>query len=436
MLIEFTAGNYRSIKEPVTLSMVASNLKSKDSSIDEKNTFEVDNKLRLLTSTSIFGANASGKSNLIDAILFMQSLVLFSSSESRSGEQIGVVPFRLNQEFQAKPSFFEMVFLVNKTIHRYGFEVNNNEVLSEWCYYSPKGREAMIFSRQANDIKIGRSMKASSSLRSLTRPNALFLSVATQFNNKMAKDIYEWFSSLIVLKGLGPVVKERTENLLLNDEYFHNPMKKLIISSDLGISEIVAEKVILPEPTKLHFPDDMPEEVKDYFSKMIKENPESIAVQTVHTTVDKNGKTDYVKFDLDDESDGTQRLFYMSGPVVDSLRNSRVLIVDEMDLRLHTLLTKEIINLFNSKETNPNHAQLVFTSHDTNLLDKEYFRRDQIWLIEKDVFGASHLYSLAELNIRNDASFESDYLHGKYGGLPNLSSLAEGMAREKEEYCA
>ena len=175
MLIEFTVGNYYSIKEPVTLSMVAANLKSENSSIDENNTFAVDKNLSLLTSAAIYGANASGKSNLIQALGFMRTFVL-SSVESRTGNLIPVTPFRLDQDYETAPSSFEVIFREENVVFRYGFEVEKERVVREWCFYSPRGREAKLFTRESDQISISRAIKGGAKLKPLTRNNVLFFS--------------------------------------------------------------------------------------------------------------------------------------------------------------------------------------------------------------------------------------------------------------------
>jgi AAA15 family ATPase/GTPase len=178
-------------------------------------------------------------------------------------------------------------------------------------------------------------------------------------------------------------------------------------------------------------PKEMPQELKDYVLKQMKGDDEVVSLKTSHTQRNANGKAIAEKiFELDDESEGTQKLVLMSGPIIDVLTNGKILIIDEIEARLHTLLTRKLIKLFNSKTTNPKHAQLIFATHDTNLLSNKLFRRDQIWFVEKDQVCASHLYSLAEIKtaggkVRNDASFEDDYLQGRYGAIPLLGELRQ-----------
>lgn len=429
-------GNYLSFKDPVTLSMVAAKVKSKDLDVDQNNTFPIEKNLSLLTSAAVYGANASGKSNLVKALRFMQRLVLNSSRESLAGSSIETIPFRLDETSMSDPSYFEIVFNFEDVIYRYGFEVNSKRVIAEWCFYSPKGKESRLFYRQKDEITSSRNFKGGARLKALTRPNALFLSVATQFNNEIAKKISEWFERLIIIRGLSNAIINRgTPRMLLQVTQYQQLVKNLMQKADMGIDDLIAEKVTIPSDADIRFPDDMPQEVRDYFLKHARNDQDTIQVRTLHKVQTENGSIKEVLFDLDEESDGTQKFFYLTGPVIDSLLQQRVLVIDEIEASMHTLLTRNLVNLYNSNQSNAKHAQLVFTSHDTNLLDKEFFRRDQIWFVEKDNVGASHLYSLAELKVRNDATFENDYLRGKYGGVPVLGKLLEMWNVPQEDDC-
>ncbi|MEL7644823.1 MAG: ATP-binding protein [Anaerolineaceae bacterium] len=430
MFIEFSVGNYRSFKETATLSMVAAKLNAKQASVDTDNTVQVGNDFSLLTSAGVYGANASGKSNLIHAMGFMRNLVLYSSRESQADEPISVVPFRLDVTTEDAPSFFELIFLVEGVPYRYGFEVTAEKVHTEWLFFSPKGKEAKLFTREAEDISLSRSFKGGQRLMELTRPNALFLSVAAQFNNEVAKRVFAWFKSFGFISGLEDrYYRNFTVNRFDDDPSFRTGILEIIQESDVGIKNVISIK----EPIRSFLPIEKLQELRTRINKDIKEDEEVIALKSIHSKQCENGAIEDVQFDFQEESEGTQKLFFMSGPVIDTLRKGGVLVVDEIEARLHTLLTRKLIGLFSSEITNPNHAQLIFATHDTNLLSKDSFRRDQIWFVEKDEDGASHLYSLAELKIRNDASFESDYLKGRYGSIPILGEIRQTLAIIRQE---
>ncbi len=434
MLIEFSVGNFRSFKDIVTFSMVAANISAKYKEIDENNVFSVDKDLSLLKSAALYGANASGKSNLIAAIRFMRQFVLTSSRDTQVTETINVDSFRLSLETEEKPSFFEMVFLLNSKRYRYGFEVTTQRVTSEWLYYVPTIREAKLFERSLDDVKTTNAFKEGRGLTDRTRSNALFLSVVAQFNGEIAQSVLRWFNNLNVSTGLNDISDMMHALARFENTKYQNDIIEFIKKLDLGIDHIQIEKSRIDT---LKLPESTPEELAQFF-KLV----EGIGVeQTIVRTTHKKYSTDNYElsseiFDLDrNESEGTKKLFALAYPILHSLRNGRILIIDELDARLHPLITCEIIRLFNSKETNPHNAQLVFTTHDTNLLNNKLFRRDQIWFTEKSKYGFTQLYSLVEYKseddgtkVRNDASFERDYIEGRYGAIPfigNFQSLIE-----------
>ncbi len=419
MLIEFSVGNYRSFKDKVTFSMVAANLSAKDKKLDENNIFAVDDDLNLLKSAAIYGANASGKSNIAKALDFMKDFIINSSKETQSTDEINVENFRLSTETEDKPSFFELVFLLNGQRYRYGFEVDQSRVISEWLFFFPLFKERRLFERNTDTFKISRIYKANR-IQELTRNNALFLSVSAQFNIEIAKQILAWLSKqLNIISGLEDDTYLGYTLNYLSEEENKSEILQLIKKLDVGISDI---EIGHTEITSDILPDWMSDEVK---KSTIESGTKGIIVSTLHKKFDDNGKhLSNEKFYLVyDESEGTQKLFALAGLLIDTLKNGSVLIFDELDARLHPLISLAIVELFNSNETNPNNAQLIFMTHDTNLLSNKIFRRDQIWFTEKDKYGATNLYSLAEYKVRNDASFENDYIKGKYGAIPYIGNL-------------
>lgn len=420
MLIEFSVGNYRSFKKQVTFSMVAANLVAKDKKLDENNVFAVDNELKLLKSAAIYGANASGKSNLAQALAFMRWFMINSSKETQSTEKISVERFKLSTETETQPSFFEIVFLIDGKRYRYGFEATPDKVVSEWLYYVPKTRETKLFERQLDNISVSKIYKGDG-IPQKTRHNALFLSVSAQFNVKIAEKILEILTKGInVVSGLDDIgYRGYTVSCLLNNKN-QDEILQLLKKLDLGIGDI---KVKESEVTIESFPSGFPDALRKFILR--NGDRKSTSVQTLHQKFDENGNTASTEiFDLDEqESEGTQKVFALAGPLVNTLKNGKVIIIDEFDARIHPLISRAIVALFNSKETNPANAQLIFMTHDTNLLSNKLFRRDQIWFTEKNRYGATDLYSLAEYKVRNDASFENDYIQGRYGAIPYIGNL-------------
>ena len=431
MLIQFSVGNYLSFKETVTLSMVAANITAKDKSLDANNIFEIDDNLSLLKSAAIYGANASGKSNLLAAFWFMQWFVLNSSKETQVDEEINIEEFRLSTETIHRPSFFEIIFILDKIQYRYGFEITKEKVISEWLYYVPKVRETFLFERTLDKIKHTKVFKEAQGLVDKTRNNALFLSVVAQFNGKIARRILLWFrNKLGILSGLEVQNYEGYTTQLLEENRYKNEIIQFIQKLDLGIQEIKVEHIDVPTESIVGMPSELRKALLHSKEKTIT----LTSIKTVHKQYDKNGKhNDLTIFEMNEhESEGTKKLFALTGPILDALARGMVVIIDALDARLHPLMTSAIIELFNSNETNPRNAQLIFMTHDTNLLSHKIFRRDQIWFTEKDRKGVTDLYSLVEFKVGNDGSFESEYIQGKYGGIPFLGNF-QSLVREMND---
>lgn len=415
MLIQFRVGNFLSFKDMATFSMVASHDKE-----HEDNVFDAE-KFKLLKSAAIYGANASGKSNFFKAVSFMKFFVRNSATKLRPDEKIKVFGFLLNEETREQPSIFEIVFIHEGIRYRYGFEVDRDKIHKEWLFYVPHGKETKLFVRDGNKFEIGSHFKEGKKLQDQTRGNALFLSVVGQFNGEISKKIINWFSKLKIISGIddGGYVDFTMQQL--KNPGFKKKIMNFMQMADLGIEDVLLEE----ENVKL---EDLPKEMeplKEMIKQKIADNAGSLVrarVTTTHKVFNEQNKSENLQQFVmkEQESNGTDKFFTMSGPIIDSLNNGYTLLIDEIDSRLHTLLTKFIISLFNSRENNPRNAQLIFASHDTNILSKESFRRDQIWFTEKDEFGKTVLFSLMEyeMKVRKDASFEKDYISGKYGAIP------------------
>ncbi len=421
MLIEFSVGNYKSFRDVETFSMVATKIKAKDSEVDENNTFKIDDDLSLLKSAAIYGANASGKSNFAEALRFMRNFAKNSSKETQSTDSIPIEEFRLSSSNSGKPSFFQIVFLLDGKQYRYGFEVSAYEVISEWLFYVPNVKETKLFERRNGKIILSPKFTEGKGLTERTRSNALFLSVAAQFNGLISENILQMFSQLNIISGLDDILTRNFTTHYFQDKLQKNAIITFVKSLDLGIDSIEVEASKI---TKEYLPKEMPEYLKKAIVEM---NTPKFNIKTIHKKFDDKGKqVDTEVFDIDNhESDGTRKLFSLAGPIIETLTLGNVLIIDEFDARLHPLISREIITLFNSNETNSKNAQFIFTTHDTNLLTNKLFRRDQIWFAEKDKTEATHLHSLAEYKVRNDASFENDYIQGRYGAVPFIGDLKQ-----------
>lgn len=448
MLVEFTVNNFLSIKNPTTFSMAGSNTVKELEGQDQElsNTFgDLEGKAKFLKSAVIYGANGSGKSNIIAAFRFFKSFILTSSNDRQAQDNIDIYPFLFNSESESKPSGFEMIFIYDNVRYRYGFEVDQRTVHAEWLFQMPVGqskKETNLFTRTDQEIKVNtRAFKEGKGIENNTRKNALFLSTVAQLNGAISQKIQFYFSNQFnVISGLGDMT-DYTVSRFIAEEHFKSQVMAFLGVINSGIEKIEIEEIDIDKIDRLtaRFNSQRPQdpeldELLSSFSALrekIKkfDGRKGIEINLFYKKFDNtNSYTGLQALDFSLESQGNQKLFGLLGPWFDTLENGKVIIIDELDSKLHTLLTVELLKLFHSK-ANKKNAQLVFASHDTNLLRKDLFRRDQIWFVEKDDKGASDLYSLVEYKVnhltavRNDASFEKDYLIGKYGAIPYFGNI-------------
>jgi AAA15 family ATPase/GTPase len=439
MLIQFSVRNFRTFKEKATLNLLASNYDKdtrKEDNITEDNKFN----LNILKSAVVYGANASGKSKFIDALMFMQQFVTKSSKDSQKGELISVEPYRLSNETENAPTEFEVIFTFKNIMYRYGFEVDKKQVVSEWLFHKTKVKEVELFYRDFQDFETHpKSFTKSKTIikEGLVRNNALLLSVSSQFNEETATLVLTWFQELNIISGLQESGFKNNTIAKIKDKNEKVKVLKLLKAADFGIQDINYEEFNI---------DGLSDDVKKKFQE-IKESvkhidPEAFSdVSTLHTKFDSNQKKiGEVKFSVQrDESNGTMKFLYLTGTLIDVLETGGILFADELDSKLHPNLVCKIVSLFNSKELNPKNAQIIFNTHDTNLLSSGLFRRDQIWLVEKNKFGEAQLYSLADFKsdkVRKTEAFEENYINGKYGAIPYLGffdNLTSSNSLQKDE---
>ncbi len=302
--------------------------------------------------------------------------------------------------------------------HRYGFEIDRQKIHSEWLFRA-KERETELFERNGQKITLKGVFFEGKGLETKTRPNALFLSVCAQWNGKISTELLSWFKNCGIISGLDdtgyrPYTIKKIENLDAR-----NKILTFIQEFDLGITDLEVQHSTV---TADSIPKQLPEGLRKF---ILDQEMNKTTIFTTHKIY--NEKDEYVGdkiFDLDiNESDGTKKAFSFSGPLLNVLEHGQTLIVDELDSRFHPIITQAIVKMFHDKNLNPKNAQLIFITHDTNLLDNNFFRRDQVWFMEKNKFGATELYSLADFKVRNDVSFEKDYIAGKYGAIPFLGGI-------------
>ena len=418
MLIQFTVGNFKSFKDKATLSLEATS----DDWREEDNLAIVGDQ-RLLKAAAIYGPNAGGKSNFLSAMLTLCKLVRESSKDTQQGDAIPVTSFLLNSATELAPSFFEIVFLQQGTRYRYGFEATPEAIQSEWLFSQENSiRETRLFTREGVVIEPTESFKEGKGLESRTRSNALFLSVAAQFNGEIAGTILNWMNMFRDISGLDDQKYMLFTATRLDDPEYGPLIRELVKQADIGIENLKREDVAPDQIPKL-IPKGIPNTTRERLLQIA--HAGGFLVKTFHQRFNANNRpTGLVEFNLKtDESAGTQKFVALMGPFLDTLRNGSVLFVDEMEARLHPLLTKALVGLFNSSANRKN-AQLIFATHDEGLLDPKAIRRDQVWFVEKDGFGASRLYSLDEFKgVRKEAKFAKEYLLGQFGGVPHVGDL-------------
>lgn len=417
MLLEFTVRNFLSIKDEVTLSMIA----SKDEYRLENNTMIYEKgkfPKRALNVATLYGANASGKTNILKAMSFV-SFLINKSHEMQQGKIIPRIPFKLDRSYLKEPSEFKIVFMYENIKYVYMFGVTETEVKEEYLYYYPKGRQSTIFEREGDQYKFTADIERQKELKDkFHSKNKLFLSTESLWEYEKAKKPFKWLSEYFNVFIDHENLEGYTGNFMVEDNKINEEVKKYMKYADMDIEDINVklkkkEDVLSSEIVKI-----LSEDSKAQIIKNIDDN-EFLDIKTVHKGVDEKGNPLNINFNLSSESDGTQKYFGILGPVLNSLMNGYTMIIDELDIRLHTLLVMNIVELFLNPNINKNNAQLIFSTHDTNLLDRNILRRDQIWFTEKKEDKATDLYSLYDFGgVRKSEKIEKGYLQGKYGAIP------------------
>lgn len=425
MILEYSVKNYTVFKETARLSFVASNYDK--STLEQENIQHVEEKnLRILKTGVIYGANGSGKTKLFESLAFFKKFVLGSSKEGQIGEEIPTKPFQLSEATRNEPSEFEIIFLHNQAIFRYGFEVTRKQVLSEWLFFKPKDREYQIFYRDSVEHTVQmheKYFKKGSLLHSenMVRDNALMLSVAAQFNDELCSSVVQWFQNeLTILFSFNESAYAGYTVRMNEQPLFHQRLMNLMKIADFAILDIQSRKLDSSGISQALSAD--------------------TTMETVHHMYDHNntivGRT---VFSLsEDESNGTQKFFSLSGPIIDALEHGKTLVIDEFDARLHPNLVLALYSLFNNPSFNMKGAQLIITVQNTIILQSDLLRKDQIWFVDKDNVESSHLYALSEFKsvlVRKSENFESNYLQGKYGAVPYLNLFKQfgEVASEQEK---
>ena len=386
---------------------------------DHKESLVVNQRGKFLRSAVLYGANSSGKSNFISALSQMRRVIL-SSVRLNESDKLNYSPFLLSENSRKEPTRFEMEFMVDKEMtYRYGFSYTEFEVIEEWLFLQIKNKQEIpLFIRTDEGISVSGDFSEGNGKEELTNNNRLFLSLVAQLNGKIAQKVIEWFQNYEVISGLDQQgYLEKSLRMIQDKSAGYKESLSLYQELKLGFNDIFVQERTPQEDFLM-----------SYWMRL--ESNSNYAIKTIHNKYSDSGQIIGTEvFDKEkQESAGTNKIIDLSGPLFKSLITGGLLVVDELDAKLHPILTRQLVMLFNDPETNPNNAQLIFATHDTNLLSTEIFRRDQIWFTEKDNMEQTDLYSLVEFKFpdgtipRKDSNLEKNYIRGRYGAIPFITS--------------
>lgn len=426
MLVEISISNYRSIGDKQTLSLTpAPKQKEYPNNIITEGAFDA------LNAIAIYGSNASGKSNLLRSISVMNEMVHISSRTS-STTKLPFDPFVLKEGYVDKPTEFEIVFVKDEKRYRYGFSYMQSSIIQEWLYRKNVGREVPLFLREGDVIDVRSGFQGSKKLIDTaieaTRDNALFLSQCDSLNVEEAVSIMAWFDTLYVINGLYTEIHEVSTVELWQQMSYREKINQYISTIAMDIHGI---DISLKQVNENDLPSNFPARLKERITKY--------NVQSFHQTYAKDSQPmkDFLSWDFDKhESEGSKKALQLSGPVLKVLMNGEILVIDELEAKLHPIITLNIIDMFLDPNCNPKHAQLIFATHDTNLLSYSKLRRDQIYFTEKNKWESTELFSLSDFvyfnekngeiveeKERKDTDKEKRYLEGRYGAIPLLGDF-------------
>ncbi|NJO02960.1 MAG: ATP-binding protein [Bacteroidia bacterium] len=400
-----------------------------------------EGKYRGLNAIALYGANASGKSNLLSAMNVLVRLI-FRSAQAHSTTLLPYNPFLLREGYDILPTKFEITFVVAKVRYRYGFEYKQTAVVSEYLFRKNQGREVLLFVRQEDVIEASLGFKGSAKLINAaveaTRDNALFLSTCDMLNVKEAKKLLKWFNQFVFINGI-----DRSEEVTStmhtweNHPEYREKIKDYLSALDLDIYDF---DIRITEREQTTLPSNPDEIIQTSLLAKFKNNKSYQTIVSHHFYGENGEKTNKkIPWKIEEESQGTQKAFYLSGPILKTLIDGGLLVVDELEAKVHPLITLNIVKLFLNKETNPHNAQIIFATHDTNLLTYAKLRRDQINFVEKNTWESSEVFALSDFKYFNpkdqkeyseriDADKEKRYLEGRYGAIPMLHSFVSKLS--------
>lgn len=420
MLIEFAVSNFRSIKEEARLSLVA----DRDRKYADSNTFvrtlgDGGQPIRLLRSAALYGANASGKTNLLLGLKAMHEIVLGSSGNLAT---LPVTPFRFDPAYDNQPSSFEVIFVMDNVRYQYGFSATREEVIDEWLYASPSGRMQTWFERsrgptpRTSTWTLGGKLTGDRQVwRRATRPRALFLSTAVALNSIQLLPIFNWFRErLRVIVGYHDVSPKFSMDYC--SKHRQTDVVDFLRSADLAVTDI---RMVERESPSKSVADGASSPLHD---RNARETADAGVVDVLLQHQPDGGKP--AELNIADESDGTRKMFALAGPWIDSLASGNVIVLDELHDNLHPELVRFLVGQFHDQAANRSGAQLIFSTHDASILDRELLRRDQIWLCGRNERLETTLFPLSDFRTgRGDENLSRAYLAGRFGAIPYVARL-------------
>ncbi len=438
MILEFSVSNFRSFAEEHRFSLVSNLPPSED--IGRTTDTSLLPKFGVLTTSVIYGPNASGKSNLLKAMRALKDLIISSKDYSLDEDIRLYMPFRLDSKTKTGDSKFNIEFIANDLFkedikRRYIFTVifDNKVIKHESLYIFKSKKSSLVYYRDPQSpVKWGAYFSWKEKKKVSVLSNQLFLSAASnQQENNPLNVIYRFFrdsvkfDNLLTLVPANFNIQSSIPEQILNDDYesYMPSVEKILSSVDTGI-----RKISIKKSKSIKVPDSIPDDVKVFLEKALSKIP-----MAIHSTYKDGMETGTEAFDLGMESDGSQHLFNLSFKLIDALRNGSTFIIDELTMHLHPEVSKFIIELFHNKKINKNKAQLIFTTHDISILSSKIFLRDQIWFTEKNKFGATQLFSLLEFDkneVRKNTNFGEWYLKGRFGAMPIIDKSIENFLAE------
>lgn len=426
MLIEFKFKNFRSFRDESTLSMEATGLSTFKNSLIEYGT------TKLLPSVAIYGKNGGGKSNVIRAFWLAVQFIKNAQRTQHENASIPMSPFSLNDYSKNEETAFEFIYVLNNIKYIYGFSATKEKVIKEYLYHSPKGQKATVFERELQTFKFTENKQKRKLISETVAENQLFFSIACTMNDADCSMAMQWFREYVFFsRDYADIPRQLLE--YSNDTSMLKAISNYAKEADIGIEDMQFEFNSQDIDDENQFPDNVPEGIRTALTNFLHALSETsnnsevklkmgeVTATSYHRGTKKNGEKELFPLELSEESDGTRKLMAIA-PAIESVMNKGgVLLVDELERELHPMLVNYLVSKFQIKRTNTNNAQIIFTTHNTELMNEEIMRKDQLYFVDKSqANGVSELYSISEFSTKTSENIQKGYLIGKYGATPNI----------------